>query len=235
MTYTRTLTQLDTAVRQLGAWEGSDDITPEVMLQALNFALIEGYDIMVAKWADYYTVDLTFPLVAGTDTYQISTLIGGGLAPDFYKLRHLDHSFDGVRFQRMYPMDLDVAYRYSTASSSSRPPRYRIQNSRFVFAPVPSDATVRMYYIPLPFQYLHIADDTAARFDVPTEERLIVHLAMRDLLVRSDLSTASVDGKIEKLTGMLRTAADSRDAGEPFYLDPNGPPRSALDADEDWY
>lgn len=239
MPYTRTLAQLDTAVRTLGQWEFSTDITPFVMFQALNYALIEGYDIMVGKWADYYTAAVNFPIVAGTDTYAFNAIIAQGPAGlrDFYKLRHLDVSADGVRYQRCYPHDLEIAQRYSAVSATSiGRVRYRLQGPSLIFVPVPPAGFGRLFYIPLPVQFTDAADiATVVTFDVPAEERLITYLAMRDLLVRSDLSTQSADGAIERYTAMLRTSADNRDAGEPFYLDPRGPRREVVCDDEDYY
>lgn len=233
MTYTRTLAQLDAAVRALGQWENSSDITPFVMYQAINYALLEGYGLMVGKWADYYTTMVSFAIVAGTDTYSLATLT----ASTFYKLRHLDVSSDNVRFQRCYPHDLEIAQRYTavTATSIGRV-RYRLQAQSLIFVPVPPAGFGRFFYIPLPVQFTSEADvATVITFDVPVEERLVTYLAMRDLLVRSDLSTASADSAIERYTALLRTSADNRDAGEPFYLDPRGPRREVVSDDEDYY
>lgn len=229
MAYTRTFAQLSLAVQQLGQWEGSSDITPGVLLQALNYALVRGYDLMVGKWADYYTLDATFAIAAGTDSYVLATI-----APSFYKLRHLDVSSDGARFFRCYPHDLEIAQRYTTTTATSiGRVRYRMQGANLRFVPAPPAGTGRIFWIPLPVQFASTADVTPVTFDVPVEEQLVTNLAVRSLLVRSDLSTVSVDGAIAELTAGLRTAADSRDAGEPFYLNPNGPTRGDFD-DEEW-
>ncbi len=236
MGYSRSFAQLSLAVQQLGQWESSIDITPVVLLQAINYALLEGYDHMVQRWADYYTRDTTFQLTSGMDTYPMNSIV----SPDsFYKLRHLDFTPDttvttGSRFVRMLPHEIEAAHAYAgVAATTGRPPRYRIQGGNLVFAPLPVGGTVRIYYIPLPMQFTGVDDDGDVIFDVPTEERLVVHLAHRDLLDRSDLETAGADRKIADLTMKLRTAADSRDAGEPMYLDPRGPRRDAMDCGPD--
>lgn len=220
--YTRSLPQLMLEVKRLGAWENSDDITPDVLLQAINFAIISAYDIMVMKWADYYTLDTTFGVDSSTATYPIGANLQ---ADDFYKLRHMDFSTDGVRYRRMYPFDLEAQHAYSTsASSSGRVPRYRMQGPNFVLSQ-PTTGTIKVYYIPLPPQFTSTEDTQTITFDAPVEDKLIVAMAYRDLLVRSDLATGSADAMIANLTSGLRSAADGRDAGEPFYLNPNGPPR----------
>jgi hypothetical protein len=224
MAYTRSFAALSAAVQQLGAWENSADITPAVLLQAINYALLEGYDTMVQRWADYYTLDTTFSIVAGTDVYALATI-----APNFYKLRHLDVSTDGVRFFRAHPYDIDTQHQYTgTSGNSMRGVRYRLQGANLVLAPNHVGGTGKLWFIPVPVQFASTADASLVTFDVPTEERLVTHLAMRDLLVRSDLSTTSVDGMIERLSAMLKTAGDARDADEPFSLVDN--PRR----DHDW-
>lgn len=221
-----TFAQLSLAVQQLGQWEGSGDITPAILLQAINFALIEGYDIVTQKWLDYYTVENDFLLESGVNGYALTDI-----APGFYKLRHIDYTQDNVitsatRFLPMLPHALDVAHRYSgTSATSSRPPRYRVQNQVIILAPTPIGGIIRTWYIPSPYQFSSTTDTNEVVFDVAIEIRLVVQLAQREILERNDLPTAECDVKIAKLTSLLRTAADSRDAGQPFYLSPYGPPR----------
>lgn len=215
---TRSLSDLMLAVQQAGAWENSEDITPAVLLRAINYGLVTGYDAMVAKWEDYYTIDATFPIVAGTSSYTLSTI-----APNFYKLRHLDVSDDGARYHRCYPHDLSVAHRYTSQATSARRFRYRLQAGNLTLVPVPQNGTGHIFWIPLPVQFSSVDDTMTIKFDVPVEEQLIVHLAERFCLRRSDLPLDSINQQIAEDTAQLRTAADARDAGEPFYLDPNGP------------
>jgi hypothetical protein len=230
MAYTRTFAQLSLAVQQTGAWEGSIDITPEVLLQAINYALLEGYGLMVKAWKDYYTLDTTFAIVAGTANYPLATI-----APNFYQLRHLDVSADGVRFKRAYPHDLEVAHRYSGAPASTIfRVRYRMQGANLVLAPTPPAGTGKIYWIPLPVQFASTADVTPVTFDVPSEEKLVVHIAARDCLVRSDLDTGVMDKLIAQDMFGLRSDADNRDAGEAFSLDPAGP-RPEYDYEDGWY
>lgn len=234
MAVTRTFAQLSAAVQSTGGWEGSDDITPDVLLQALNYGLLEGYRAMVNAWRDYYTLDTTFAIVAGTDRYPLATI-----APNFFELRHLDVSADGVRFQRCLPHDLEIAHRYSAipATSVGRL-RYRLQGANLVFVPVPPAGTAKIYWIPMPVQFASTEDVTPVTFDVPAEEKLVVHYAARDCYIRSDLSTAAMDALIKEDLLGLRTDAGNRDAGNPFYLDPNGPPRDHRllgDSDDGWY
>lgn len=235
---TATFAQLSLAVQQLGQWENSDDVTPAVLLQAINFALLEGYDIVVQKWLDYYTIEHDSVLTAEQSAYALTDV-----APGFYKLRHIDFTGDtttseSTKWTPMLPHEIAGAHAYSgRAVSGRRPPRYRVQGQFLMLTPTPSAGIIRTFYIPVPYQFSAVDDTNQVVFDAPIEMRLVVQLAQRDILERSDLSTADCDRKIERLTALLRTAADSRDAGTPFYLNPLGPPREpdwAID-DEGWW
>jgi hypothetical protein len=232
MAYTRTFAQLSLAVQQLGGWEGSSDITPAVLLQAINYGLIEGYRAMVNAWRDYYTLQADFAIVAGMDTYALATI-----APNFFELRHLDVSSDGVRFRPCPPHDIAAAHRWSAVPSTTVSRlRYRMQGANLRFVPVPPAATGRIYYIPLAPQFVSTADPAALTFDVPSEELLVVAYAYRESLFRSELDPSPGDKKIGEAIAGLRTDAGNRDAGEPLYLDPAGPRRDpiALGWDDDW-
>jgi hypothetical protein len=86
-----------------------------------------------------------------------------------------------------------------------------------VLVPVPSSATqtLRAFYIPAAPQ-LALDTDTV-QFDTPVEQKLVLHIALRDCYQRQDLPTQEIEAKILQLASQLRTAAD-HDAGEPFYL-----------------
>lgn len=63
MSNTRTFLQLRTSVQIRGGYENSADITDTVLGEVVNEAVAELYDMIVEKWADYYTVlsnDLVF-------------------------------------------------------------------------------------------------------------------------------------------------------------------------------
>lgn len=233
MAYTRTFAQLSLAVQQLGGWEGSTDITPAVLLQAINYGLIEGFRGMVNAWRDYFTLQADFAIVAGTDTYALATI-----APNFFELRHLDVSSDGVRFRPCPPHDIAAAHRWSavTATTVSRV-RYRMQGANLVLVPKPPAATGRIYYIPLAPQFASTADVTALTFDVPAEELLVVAYAFRECLIRSELDLSPAQAKIAEAVAGLRTDAGNRDAGQPFTLDPAGPRRDPVFPgwEDDWF
>lgn len=224
MAFTRTLLQLRTSLTRRGGFEYSADLTPVVLNELLADALNETWDILIEKWADYYTKTGTNQTIAaGTATYALPT--------DFYKLRKVELQIGGD-WVRLYPVDIEAQHLYP--SSASRPYRYRLQERNLVLVPTPAAAnTYRMFYIPIRPEL--VADGDVVTFDVPNELKLLLAIAWRDCLDRQELDPSPAIEKIERLTKTLRTSADSRDAAEPFYLSANGPPLEYMDTlDDDW-
>lgn len=211
MAYVRTLLQLRNSLASRGGFENSTDLTPTVLDEIINDALLETYDIRVEQWSDYDTKSVTTTLTSGLDTYPLPT--------DFYKMRKLELACDSTltKWRKLHPSDLSDSTRHQSASV--RRFRYRIQGSSvLVLMPVPTSSTqvIRLWYIPIGPQLVN--DSDAITFYVPAEQKLVLNIAYRDCLVRQDLDTSTVDREIDKLTAQLRRAGDSRDAGEPFYL-----------------
>ena len=216
MGYTRTLAQLRQSLLVRGGYERSKDITPAVANELLNDALEESYNIVVERWDDYYTVvSPTFTTVAGTSTYALPT--------DFYKLRKVELLASGVatdpqaRWRRLFSVDVDDAHLVRPSTSNYK---YRPTAAGLVLVPVPGSSTdtLRVFYIPAAPQLL--LDTDTVQFDTPVEQKLVLHIALRDCYQRQDLPTQEIEGKIVQLTGQLRTAGD-HDAGEPMYLGRN--------------
>ena len=216
---TKTLSQLRTSVKiraGLNSTGTSVDLTSEVLNEIINDAVYEGWDLITGKWLDYYTKASTSPMILGEDSYQVPS--------DFYKLRTLWIQ-DGDRYLRMNPADLDAAHAYTgQAVGALGTYRYRIMGRDLVIMPVPSTTnTLKLYYIPIQPELVN--DSDSITLDVPIELKLILAIAWRDVLDRQNLDPSPAIAKVTTYEARLRTAADGRDAGEPFYLSPFGPNR----------
>lgn len=204
-----TLAELRAAVASRGQYENSDDITPTLLNGFINEAIAELWDLLVAKWQDYYTTSTTFAFVAGTDTYALPS--------GFYKLRKVElQQAPGppATWEKIEPHDLAIAHEFRTGGG--RHYRYRIQAGNLVFVPLPSIVeTIRIYYVP-------VAPLLAADGDTITGingyEELCIQLALKRCKDREDLDTSGIEREIDRLERRIRTAADARDATEPFYL-----------------
>lgn len=227
MAYTRTLAQLRQSLLVRGSYEKSADITPAVSLEVLNDALEEAYNIIQACDDAYYVqIGTPFSLVAGTDTYSLPS--------DFYNLRKVEILISTDRWQKLLPVPLDGNQRVTQWGLTGKRYRYRISKQGITLSPTPrvSGDSVRVYYIPLAPQL--VVDTDQVTFDRPVEQKLVLQIALRDCYQRQDLDTQLIDQKIAQLSAQLRTAADSHDDGEPFYLSRGGPYSAGLDDGEDW-
>lgn len=216
MVYTRTLSQLSTGVQTLGNYENSGDITPAILLQVINDALVETYDICLACRDDFYArIGSPFTLVNGQDTYALPV--------DFYELRKVELQYSPTRWVQLLPVPVDGTNQVSQFGMTYKRYRYRLSNQGLTLYPTPASSTdvVRVYYNPLAPQLALLTDSVT--FDRPQEQKLVEHIALRDLYMREDLATTGLDQKIEMLRQQLRTSADTHDAGEPFYLSGHGP------------
>lgn len=213
MSYTRTLAQLRTSFLIRGQYENSADITTNVANEMLNDALEESYNYVVERWDDYYTkISPAFVTVAGTQAYALPT--------DFYKLRKVEILRSGVatdpaaQWERLYPISIDDTHRKHHLIGKRY--KYWLAYTQLNLFPVPQAIeTLRTFYLPAAPQL--VLDTDTVQFDTPVEQKLVIHIALRDAYQRQDLPTGEIEAKIAQLAGQLRTAAD-HDAGEPFYL-----------------
>lgn len=227
MAFQKTLLQARKSLaRRIGIAGANGDtssvsLTADVLNEFINDSIRETYDILVQRWADYYTkTGTSMTMTAGQDTYANPS--------DFYKLRKVERAVsDG--WTRLLPFDLDVSHEYKR---SGTPIRYREQERNIIFAPTPATTeTYRLHYIPIRPE-LAIDTDVIV-WDVPQEYKTMLTIAWRDALDAQDLDPSPAIAKIADLIPMLRSAADSRDAAQPFYLNPHGPPFEGMD-DDGW-
>lgn len=225
-----TLVQLRLMLQRRGQWENSEDITPDIINDAINEGVAELWDMMIERWADYYTLSTTLATTPNVATVPLSAL-----AP-FYKLRKIEIAVSG-RQEKLLPHDLDASHTFRTLNGKRY--RYRLQGPSsastaadgvIVLVPTPTVAeNLTIYYIPsAPL----LVDDTDALNGFNGYEELVVQLALRTLRDRQDMDLSAVNARIEQLSQRIRSAADNRDAGEPFYLDPRGPTPDVWEDDE---
>lgn len=212
MARTVTLASLRTSVQRRGQYENSADITPPMLNEFINEAVTEHNNILVQRWADYYLVRGTMSLVIGTDLYA--------LPADFYKLRKVEIVDSSVPsgYRRLYPCDLDVSHQFTTVVRHHY--RYRLEAGSLCIVPTPIAAeSLRLFYIPTTPLLVNDADT----FDgVNGYEELVIQLALKRCKDREDLSTDGVDREIARLTMLVRSDADGRDATMPMTYNPYG-------------
>lgn len=222
--FSRTLAQIRSSVQSRWQLENSPDIGDgttagkATLNEMINDALLETTDILVQKWADYFTTQNTFVTVAAQDTYDLQVI---STANDFYKLRKLEIQ-QGSRWLRLLPHDLEGAHHFVATSATWRKYRYRIQNASLVLVPAPVGVdTLRLYYVKSSPQL--VADGDVVTFPVPVAFKLLLAIVGRDVLDRQELDPSAALSRIQQYTAQLKTAADGLDASEPFYINEDGP------------
>lgn len=229
MARTITLANLRTGIRRRGDWENSTAITDPVLDDVINSAIAEVWDVLIDRWADYYITRSNLTATAGVEAITLPTT--------FYKLRKVELLWSGTvdtpqaRYVNVPPVDLKAAH---LPTYGSRAYRYRIAGASLYLSPFPPQAeTMRLWFIP----YATVLTADGDTFDgINGYEELAMAVAHRRLLVREDLPTNEVDAEVARLIARVRSDADSRDAAEPFYLDPRGPRRDYIDEeDEAWW
>lgn len=222
MARTITLAEFRTAILERGGWSVSGDLTPTVLADVVNQAITELWDLLIDADKDRYATSTTLSTAVGSDSVS--------LPDDFYELRKLEISDGAGGWNRLLPHALEVSHQYRT--SSGKWFRYRLQGSNIRLVPTPqSIETLRLWYIPWAARLVADGDT----FDgVNGYEELVIQIGKYRCEVRQDLpSQDATSREIARLTKRIRAAANDRDASEPFYIDPHGPPYGFED-DDPW-
>lgn len=215
MALTKTLAQLRTALLIRAGMNTSGtsvDLTPTVLNEIINDAIYEGWDVIVGKWLDNFTTSGTVTTVAGQQSYAVPTL--------FYKQRLLERADQ----RQLRPIALEDRKRFYGVTGS--PTHYLLMNRSLYLFPTPSAAEdLTLWYVPIKAEMT--SDSDSLTLDVPIELKYILAIGWRDILDRQNLSPEPAMAKIAAYEAKLRVAADSTDAGEPFYL-------GSRPDDDDW-
>lgn len=212
----KTLAQLRTALKIRAGINssGTSVAFPDTSLnEIINDAVYEAWDVITSKWLDYYTTSGTVSLLAGTQSYAVPTL--------FYKQRLLERGDQ----TKLHPIALEDRRRFHGRSGS--PTHYLLMNRLVYVYPTPSAAEdLTMWFVPIKAEMT--ADGDTLTLDAPIELKYILATGWRDILDAQNLDPTPALSKMQQYEAKLRTAADSLDAGQPFYLG------RAPDDDDDW-
>jgi hypothetical protein len=222
MALSRTFAEIKRSIRLRGGWVNSARVTDELLGDIVNEALTELWDTIVAKWADYYTVNTIALATIGNQ--QVFSAI------NWYKIRKLENDQSGAAasgdWSKLQPTSLDSEHLYRNAGT----PRYYLRDSKIWLTPAPTTALrLRLHYIsPAP---LFAADGDS--FDgINGYEAILIQKGKLAVESELKLDTANSLRRVQELEARIRSAADAQDADQPFYLDPRGPGYALEDGDE---
>lgn len=210
MSRTFTVGELATKVRLRGDFENSDFITDALLIDVIDAANTELWDLLTQKWENYQVDEHTFATVAGTQDYD--------LPEDFYKLLGVDVQ-DGNRWYKLHRYDLHERNRYEhTHYYNTREGfRYALHGTNTVrFTPTPKTAyTIKLLYIPCAPKLTSLNDTVEG---INGYEQLVVNLAVRECLDREESSTTRITRKIDEQIKRIMESSDARDAGAPMRV-----------------
>ena len=198
--------------------------------EALRYAQ-SSYDelwgkVAVAYGEDYLTKVIDFPLVAGTDTYD--------LPDDFFKVRKIGIKISGItEFSTVHKVSLQELFRYQTTSGNinlgyNSYLHYCLlgidqadgNKGQIIFAPDNQGETLRMYYTPLAPK-LAIVETEGAVTEVPEwngwSEYVVVDMAIK-MADKDEKDTSVLMQRKTALNARITKTSLVRDANEPSKM-----------------
>lgn len=202
---TVTLAEMRGAVRTRGDYENSDVFPDTLLTEWVNDALAEVYDLLVQTWEDYYTAEAALVTTIGNAAVALPTT--------FYKLLGVDW-LNGGEYEALPSHRLRERNRYG--ATTGRPQSYRIQGAELRLQPVPDAVyTLRLLVIPS-------CPKLAAAGDlwdgVNGYEALVIEKVLLLCDAREERPLGDRVARIQQLEARVRSAANARDAGEPYYF-----------------
>ena len=204
-----TLSTMRTRIRQRADMASSTFIEDSELNQYINASFQELYDILATTYQDYYTLAPVEFTIASGNTYDI--------ASNFYKLRGVDATDDGIVFYNLSPFEFTNRNKTNTDNTVLRntveQKKFRLVGSKLYITPVdqaPGD--YRIWYIP---QATTLSDDSDTLDGVNGWEEYIVVDCVRKCLQKEETDTAYLVGEKEALRQRIMAAALDRDAGAP--------------------
>lgn len=228
MSNTVTLLQLRTQARERADMENSDFISDSELTSYINQSYAELYDLLVARYEDYFTKESSETVAQGSSSFTLPT--------DFYKLRGLDLALDsgGNNFTPVPRFNwTNRNIRNANVSrllSGQFNVSYRIVGDQMELVPTDSSqGDYRMWYIPIYTPLVSNSDvATTAVSNQSWHEYIIVDAAIK-MLDKEESATGHLVRQKEALIERIEYAARNRDANQPevvsdttsLYYDPD--------------
>ena len=208
-----TLAQLKQRVLERADMEGTDFISDSELLTYINESYAELYDIMVASFEDYFTIESALVASGGTGRLTLPT--------DFYKLRGLDKDLGGGNHATVYKFNFNdrnvtESNPFRLTSAYGLRTEYRIVKDELLLVPAqPADGTYRMWYIP---QITFLAGDSDT-VDAPNgfDEYIVIDAAIK-CLTKEESDTGALDRAKGLMTQRINDMSSNRDTDQPEVI-----------------
>lgn len=203
------LSSLRTRVRARADMKNSNFVEDSELNQYINSSYQELYDLLVASFEDYYTAAPTSFTISSGNTYT--------LPADFYKLRGVDSSIDGVNYYTMQPFDFANRNNFNNTvgvlNSYQFQNQYRIVGDKIYITPEDNAAgSYRIWYVP---RATTLSTDSSTLDGINGWEEYVVVDAARKCLAKEESDTSFLVQEKEMLRQRIITMSARRDAGMP--------------------
>jgi hypothetical protein len=202
-----TLAELRLQARQRADMENSKFVQDSELNNFINNSIAELYDIIVEAYAsEYYVVSTETAVAQDEDDIDLPS--------DFYVMKGVDIKIDNQDFISLRPFNFNERNRYSELGvwdlAGITNVRYRIIGDKLRFTPRPDrNATVRIWYVPVPAQ---LVDDADTFNDINSfAEYVIVDAAIKMMQKEESDVTVLMTQKMA-LEKRIRDRAKVRDA-----------------------
>jgi len=201
---------LRSRARQRADMNNRNFVESDEWIQLIDVGYKELYDILVARFEDWYTIPLEITIPQGSASYP--------LPADFYKLRGIDRSASGnPAADDFYPLS---PFNFETRNNKGYLVRrrgfgdavqYRIMQNNLIFSPADqSGGTYRLWYVPRATT-LTAATDTID--GVNGWEEYIVLVAAIKALTKEESDVSVLMGEKQAMYQRIEFMAQNRDAG----------------------
>lgn len=204
---TVTVDAVVTSAKQKADMVNSNFVKAAEWISYVNYSWKELYDILVAKFEDYYTSVLTFTLTGGQNSQA--------LPADFYKMRGVDRAISGTEYYTLRPFtfeDRNNRRRVTLYRGLYPTIRYRVFGDAVIFTPDDAaDGNYRFFYIPRA-QDLTAGTDTIDGVN-GWEDYVAVDAAIK-ALIKEETDASALMMQKQALLQRINDMGNNRDAGE---------------------
>jgi hypothetical protein len=216
MAFNPTVTELVDLVRKRSNMENCQFVTDQEIVDLLNRAHTELYDMVVGTNENYFVNSIDVSILGGIDAYALPS--------DFYKVLGVDLNIDTERAISLKRFQFTERNRYKTTIYAPHIPasiyQYHVVDTNLKFIPKPKEAkTAVLWYVPLPKKLVLSAPGTgeSSSLDIRMamyDDYLIVDAAINVLLKEeSDVSVLMAEREVIKQR--IIQYVTNRDVNEP--------------------
>jgi hypothetical protein len=219
MAFNSTVQEMVNHVRQRSNMENCQFVTDQEIVDLLNRANTELYDIVVGTNEDYFVNSFALTITGAADAYALPT--------DFYKVLGVDLNIDAERSISLKKFQFTERNRYKTTIYAPHIPasiyQYHVVGTDLKFIPKPRETKgAVLWYVPLPKKFVLV--DAVPPVDSETST-LDIRLAMYDdyltidaainVLVKEETDVSALMAERQVIKERIIQYVTNRDVNEP--------------------